>query len=181
MEDTGKKGLLYTAIGKLFKIFGVRERNQHIWASIWRPIAIWKHNFENISSSPFWDPGPKYPKRVPWALNDSCPFKVIKVLVVYFMVSTKSFITLKGQEIESWDFVCPNILKRCAWRPNFGHISWEMTKISTVPVQHRCPTFSIGHSIWLSKFDNRNSVCYCTFLIEMSSSSFHNWSWQQSL
>ena len=38
------------------------------------------------------------------------------------------------QEIESWNFACPNILKRCAWRPNFSHFSWEMTKISTVPV-----------------------------------------------
>ena len=59
--------------------------------------------------------------------------------------STKSFITLKVQEIESWNFACPNILKRCGWTPNFSHFGWEMTKISTVPVQHRCPTFSIGH------------------------------------
>ena len=28
----------------------------------------------------------------------------------------------------------------------FSHYGWEMTKISTVPVQHRCSTFSIGHS-----------------------------------
>ena len=79
-------------------------------------------------------------------LSISCTFKVMKVFVVYLVISTKCFITMKVQEIESWNFACPNILKRCAWRPNFSHFSWEMTKISTVPVQHRCPTFSIGHS-----------------------------------
>ena len=62
------------------------------------------------------------------------------------------YITMKVQEIqESWNFVCPNILIRCAWRPNFSYFGWEMTKISTVPVQDRCTTFSIGYSTrgWL--------------------------------
>ena len=82
-------------------------------------------------------------------LSISCTFKVMKVFVVYLVISTKCFITMKVQEIESWNFACPNILKRCAWRPNFSHFSWEMTKISTVPVHHRCPTFSIGDCTYL--------------------------------
>ena len=77
-------------------------------------------------------------------LSISCTFKVMKLLVEITKYITKSLRTLKVQVIESWNFACPNILKRCAWRPNFSHFSWEMTKISTVPVQHRCPTFSIG-------------------------------------
>ena len=75
--------------------------------------------------------------------------KVTKVFVVYLVISTKCFITIKVQEIESWNFACSNILKGCAWRPSFNHFSWEVTKISTVPVQHRCPTYSIGHSTWI--------------------------------
>ena len=79
-------------------------------------------------------------------LSISCTFKVMKVFVVYVVISTKCFITMKVQEIGSWNFACPNILKRCAWRPNFSHFGWEMTKISTVPVQHNCPTFSFPNS-----------------------------------
>ena len=73
----------------------------------------------------------------------------MKVFVVYLVIFTKCFITMKVQEIESWNFACPNILKRCAWRPNFSHFGWEMTKISTVPVQHNCPTFSFAYCIML--------------------------------
>ena len=44
-----------TAIGKLFKIFGVRERNQHIWAFIWtnsnRKTQFWKHFIEPLLGS----------------------------------------------------------------------------------------------------------------------------------
>ena len=86
-------------------------------------------------------------------------FKVMKVSVVCLVISTKCFTTMKVQEIESWNFACPNILKRCAWRPNFSHFSWEMTKISTVPVQHRCPTFSIGHSIQMLYYYHLWSSC----------------------
>ena len=75
-------------------------------------------------------------------LSISCTFKVMKVFVAYLVISTKCFITMKVQEIETWKFACPNISKKCAWRPNFSHFSWEMTKISTVPAQHRCPTLT---------------------------------------
>ena len=33
--------------------------------------------------------------------------------------------------------MCPNTFRKCAWRPNFSHFGWEMTKIFTVPKQ--CP------------------------------------------
>ena len=79
--------------------------------------------------------------------RSSCTFKVMKVFVVYLVIPTKCFINMKVQEIESWNFLISKHLKRCAWRPNFSHFGYEITKISTVPVQHRCPTFSIGHSI----------------------------------
>ena len=98
-------------------------------------------------------------------LSTSCTFKVMKVYVVYLVISTECLITMKVQEIESWNFACPNILKRCAWRPNFSHFSWEMTKISTVPVQHRCPTFIIGHNI---NFNMLLTTLKCYFNLNMS-------------
>ena len=58
---------------------------------------------------------------------------------MYLVISTKSFITLKVQEIESWNFVCPNTFRKCAWKQNFSHFGWEMTKISTVPKTMSCP------------------------------------------
>ena len=94
-------------------------------AEIWSP---------GISFKMFW--------HAKFQLSISCTFIVMKHLVKITKYTTKTFITLKVQEIESWNFACPNILKRCAWRPNFSHFGWEMTKISTVPVQHNCPTFS---------------------------------------
>ena len=56
----------------------------------------------------------------------------------YLVISIKSFITLKVQEEESWNFVCPNTFRKCAWRPNFSHFGWKMTKISTVPKTMSC-------------------------------------------
>ena len=99
-------------------------------------------------------------------LSISCTFIVMKHLVEITKYTTKTFITLKVQEIESWNFACPNILKRCAWRPNFSHFGWEMTKISTVPVQHNCPTFSIV-------------VCTIGFFLNTQLQlGFFNWSFQ---
>ena len=57
------------------------------------------------------------------------------------MTFTKSFITLKVQVIESWNLACPNILKKCAWRPNFSHFGSEMTKISMSKLTFTCPTW----------------------------------------
>jgi len=95
----------------------------------------------------------------------------MKYLVKITKYTTKTFITFTVQEIESWNFVCPNILKRCALRPNFSHFGWEMTKISTVPVQHNCPTFSIGYwgyckwinsiTFW-NEFLNAIKTSHCT-------------------
>ena len=76
--------------------------------------------------------------------------------------STKSFITLKVQEIESWNFVCPNILKRCAWRPNFSHFGREMTKISTVPKQCNFPKTM---KLTVTYFTLRINTWQCTFAI----------------
>ena len=77
-------------------------------------------------------------------LSISCTFKVMKVFVVYLVISTKCFITLKVlQEIESWNFACSNILKKCAWRPNFSHFGWDMTKISLSNLKFLSP-------IWFS-------------------------------
>ena len=103
---------------------------------------------------------------IKFQLSISCrsTFKVMKVFVVYLVISTKCFITMKVQEIESWNFACPNILKRCAWRPNFSHFSWEMTKILTVPAQHMCPTFSIGDGTYLNDISSFGSGISLPFL-----------------
>ena len=83
----------------------------------------------------------------------------MKVFVVYIVISIKCFITMKVQEIESWNFACPNILKRCAWRPNFSHFWSETTKISMSKLTFTCPT-------WCSSDCNLNckkSLFQCLF------------------
>ena len=70
----------------------------------------------------------------------------------YLVISTKSFISLKVQVIESWNFVCPNVFKKCAWRPNFIHFGWEITNycnctylfyFPSAPTQHDNESWSI--------------------------------------
>ena len=65
------------------------------------------------------------------------------------MISTKIFLTLKVKVIESWNFVCPNIFKKCAWRPNFSHFCSEMTKISMSKLTFACPTWRSSDCMFL--------------------------------
>ena len=43
--------------------------------------------------------------------------------------------------LEGWNFACPNILRKCAWRTNSSQFGWEMTKISSVQLDVRSPTW----------------------------------------
>ena len=95
-------------------------------------------------------------------LSISCTFKVITVLVVYLRISTKCFITMKVQEIESWNFVCPNTFRNCAWRPNFSHFGWEMTKISIVPVMMSCPENDVPDCTWAWAVSGMETLKLCT-------------------
>ena len=73
-----------------------------------------------------------------------------KVYLLYFQsyesfsgnhfYTTKSFLALKVLEIDSLNFACPNIFTKCAWRPNFSHFDWEMTKITGVQLDVPSPT-----------------------------------------
>ena len=50
------------------------------------------------------------------------------------MISTNGFITLKIQYTElKFCSVCPRIIKKCAWGPNFSHFGKEMAKIIHCP------------------------------------------------
>ena len=79
----------------------------------------------------------KCPK--PWTLalklteNEWYKAHLCKKELDFLVIFTFKIITLKVQEIEGWNFVCPNICKRCGWKQIFSHFGWEMTKISTVP------------------------------------------------
>ena len=96
-------------------------------------------------------------------LSISFTFKVMINLVKITKYTTKTFITLKVQEIESWNFVCPNILKRCAWTPNFSHFGWEMTKI-----------WGVGLTCTLSEWP----ALHCTSIFSLCSKNLSiGWGW----
>ena len=52
-------------------------------------------------------------------LSISCTFKVMKLLVEITKYTTKTFTTLKVQYIESWNYLCPIILKKMCLETKF--------------------------------------------------------------
>ena len=89
-----------------------------------------------------WSPGTSF--QDVWTFKISAlsfvpAFKVMKVLVVYLVISSKRFITTYeniGDREDSRNFIkyVLTYLKWCAWRPDFSHFGWE--KISTGPVTY---------------------------------------------
>ena len=73
--------------------------------------------------------------------------------------------------LEGWNFACPNILRKCAWRPNFSQFGWEMTKISSVQLDVRSPTW---HSSDCSSCQSTIFVSI-TSLKGMYELSTHSW------